>query len=205
MGNGSEPQVAAHDSVSWFRLVRDQACVTPEVENWQYEGSGTEEDPYVVVWIDKDPRNPMLFAQWQKWALTGLVSIATLAVAFVSSAYTGGIDGILTQFHTSDEVVTLGVSLFVLGFAVGPLLWAPLSEIFGRQILFIGTYAALTAFNAGCAGSQNIWTLIILRFFAGTFGSSPLTVGTPHHQNTRDMLMQDMTERWWCHCRYVQC
>lgn len=183
MGNGSEPQVAATNSVSWFRLVRDQACVTPEVENWQYEGSGTEEDPYVVVWIDKDPRNPMLLAQWQKWGLTMLVSIATLAVAFVSSAYTGGIDGILTQFHTSDEVVTLGVSLFVLGFALGPLLWAPFSEIFGRQILFIGTYAALTAFNAGCAGSQNIWTLIILRFFAGTFGSSPLTVGSPLNQN----------------------
>lgn len=36
-------------------------------------------------------------------------------------------------------------------------------------------YVSLTAFNAGAAGSQNIWTLIILRFFAGTFGSSPLT------------------------------
>ena len=33
----------------------------------------------------------------------------------------------------------------------------------------------LTAFNAGAAGSQNIQTLIILRFFAGAFGSSPLT------------------------------
>lgn len=55
------------------------------------------------------------------------------------------------------------------------MLWAPLSELFGRQVLFFGTYAALTAFNAGVAGSQNAWTLIILRFFAGAFGSSPLT------------------------------
>jgi MFS family permease len=66
-------------------------------------------------------------------------------------------------------------SLFVLGFAIGPLLWAPLSELYGRQILFFVTYAALTAFNAGAAGSQNIETLLILRFFAGSFGSSPLT------------------------------
>ena len=58
---------------------------------------------------------------------------------------------------------------------LGPLLWAPLSELFGRQLLFIGTYCALTAFNCGAAGSKNIWTLIILRFFAGSFGSSPLT------------------------------
>lgn len=55
------------------------------------------------------------------------------------------------------------------------MLWAPLSELFGRQILFVTTYAALTAFNAGVAGSQNAWSIIILRFFAGSFGSSPLT------------------------------
>lgn len=58
---------------------------------------------------------------------------------------------------------------------LGPLLWAPLSELFGRQLLFTGTYCALTAFNCGTAGANNIQTLIILRFFAGSFGSSPLT------------------------------
>jgi multidrug resistance protein len=55
------------------------------------------------------------------------------------------------------------------------LFWAPFSEMFGRQIVYILTYAAFTAFNAGVAGSQNIQTVIILRFFAGSFGSSPLT------------------------------
>jgi MFS family permease len=50
-----------------------------------------------------------------------------------------------------------------------------MSELYGRQVLFIGTYAALTAFNAGAAGAPNIQSLLILRFFAGAFGSSPLT------------------------------
>ena len=57
----------------------------------------------------------------------------------------------------------------------GPLLWAPLSELYGRQIVFFCTFAALTFFNAGAAASQNIYTLLILRFFAGSFGSSILT------------------------------
>lgn len=117
----------------------------------------------------------MLFPQWKKWTITILVAVATLAVAFVSSAYTGGIEEILSKFNIGTEVVTLGVSLFVLGFAIGPLLWAPMSELYGRQVLFFSTYAILTAFNAGAAGAQNIQTLIILRFFAGAFGSSPLT------------------------------
>lgn len=176
---GSHVQPPQHHhgpSVSWFCLVYDQALVTPEVQNWRYAGSGTEEDPFVVVWIDNDPRNPMTWPDWQKWCLVALVSIATLAVAFVSSAYTGGLSEVIVQFQTSQLIVTLGVSLFVLGFAIGPLMWAPMSEIFGRQVLFIGTYAALTAFNAGAAGAQNITTLLLMRFFAGSFGSSPLTV-----------------------------
>lgn len=66
---------------------------------------------------------------------------------------------------------------FVLGFVVGPLLWAPMSEVFGRRNLFIGTYVLFTIFNGAVVASQNIWTLIILRFLAGTAGSSPLTNG----------------------------
>ncbi|KAI1372288.1 MFS general substrate transporter [Hypoxylon crocopeplum] len=161
--------------LSHWRLIIDQAGITPEVANFQYKGSGTEADPYLVRWIPDDPRNPMNFSAFTKWLITGVVAFATLAVALVSSAYSGGVAEIMAQFRISQELAILGVSLFVVGFAVGPLLWAPLSELFGRQVLFFGTYAALTAFNAGCAGAQNAWTLMILRFFAGAFGSSPLT------------------------------
>lgn len=79
------------------------------------------------------------------------------------------------EFMSSQIVFALGISLFVLGFALGPLLWAPLSEIFGRQIIFLITYAAMTAFNGGAIGAQNIETLVICRFFSGAFGASPLT------------------------------
>jgi len=170
-----EAQVSLQKRASHTQLVFDQIHVTPEVLNYRYPGNGTEDDPYVVDFIPNDRRNPMGFPKWKKWMITTLEAIATLAVAFVSSAYTGGIDQIIKTFRIGEEVATLGVSLFVLGFAIGPLLWAPLSELYGRQVLFFGTYAMLTAFNAGAAGSQNIQTLLILRFFAGAFGSSPLT------------------------------
>jgi len=113
--------------IGWFKMVLDQGVVTPEVINHPYPGSGTEEDPYVVNWIDNDPRNPMGFSKMKKWFLTFLVAIATLAVAFVSSAFSGGVRQIIAQFHVSQELITLGISLFVLGFAIGPLIWAPMS------------------------------------------------------------------------------
>jgi Major Facilitator Superfamily len=172
--DGPEP-LKNSDSFPHWRLVRSQSRITPPVTEHKYNGSGTDEDPYVVEWLQHDPGNPMQFPMWKKWAITLIVAIATLAVSFVSSAYTGGIEELLLQFHTSQEVATLGVSLFVLGFAIGPLLWAPMSELYGRQILYATTYGAFTIFNAGAACSQNIQTLIILRFFAGTFGASVLT------------------------------
>ena len=158
-----------------WKLITSQALITERILIHQYAGSGTTEDPYLVEWIPNDPRNPMLFSTSRKWLITLSVSITTLAIAFALTAYSGSIPQVIEHFHVSDEVATLGVSLFVLGFAVGPLLWAPLSEIYGRQILFMITYAGLTAFNAGVAGAQNIQTFLILRFFAGAIGSSPLT------------------------------
>ena len=133
------------------------------------------EDPYNVEFVPSDPRNPLRFSMFRKWAITLMIAFALLAVSFTSSVYSGGVVEIIEEFHCSEEVAALGISLFVLGFAIGPLLWAPLSELYGRQILFFGTYGALTAFNAGSAGSRNITTLVVTRFFAGAFGSSPLT------------------------------
>ncbi|KAK8066059.1 major facilitator superfamily domain-containing protein [Apiospora hydei] len=161
--------------ISHFQLLLDQGGVTPEVIAWRWSGKGTEEDPFLVDYIDNDPKNPMKFSQLKRWSIMMVQAVAVLAVAFVSTAYSGGVVEIIREFKIDTIIAILGVSLFVTGFAVGPLIWAPLSEMYGRQFLFFGTYMALTAFNAGAAGSKNIETLIILRFLAGTFGASPMT------------------------------
>ncbi|GAB1198184.1 hypothetical protein APSETT444_007493 [Aspergillus pseudonomiae] len=161
--------------IPYWRLLTDQGVVTPEIIDHPYRGSGTDDDPYIVEWIPNDPRNPMLLNKSLKWAYTITVAFATFGVSLSSSAYAGSIQEIIKDFGISEEVATLGVSLFVLGFAVGPLVWAPLSELIGRQIVFLISYGALAFFCAGAAGAQNSWALIILRFFAGSFGSSPLT------------------------------
>ncbi|KAI0859119.1 major facilitator superfamily transporter [Xylaria cubensis] len=170
-----EPPKPSND-VSWFRRQFDHACVTPAVLEWKYKGQGTPEDPYVVDFLPDDKRNPFLFPAWYKWSITVFKAIAVLAVAFVSTAYSSAVGEIVDEFHiTSPELAISGISLFVLGFAVGPVFWAPLGEMFGRQITFFVSYAALTALNAGTAAATNVTTLAVLRFLAGAFGSSPLT------------------------------
>jgi len=140
-----------------------------------YEGSGTLEDPYLITWIDDDAEDPQRKSAFEKWTLASFVSLATLAVALASSAYSGATDSIATELGGSSTVITLGVSLFVLGFALGPLLWAPLSEIFGRRNLYLFTYSFLTIWNSVACASPNLAALLVFRFLAGAFGSSPLT------------------------------
>ena len=50
-----------------------------------------------------------------------------------SSVYSPAVDPISEEYHVGTEVSLLGLSLLLAGFGLGPLLWAPLSEIYGRK------------------------------------------------------------------------
>ncbi|MCO5554307.1 hypothetical protein L7F22_007836 [Adiantum nelumboides] len=152
-------------------------AVTPfeSIVNAQYEGKGTKEEPFLIGWLDEDPENPMRKSELSKWGLTVFVSVSTLAVSLASSAYSGAVASIKELYGGSQTVITLGVSLFVLGFALGPLIWAPLSEVLGRRYLFVFSYFMLTLWNAVAVASPNLASLLVFRFLAGAFGSSPLT------------------------------
>lgn len=119
--------------IPYWRLMADLGVVTPEVLEYSYVGAGTHDDPYVVEWIPNGTRNPMQFDPRLKWAYTAIVAFAVLIVSPASSAYAGSLPEILSDLNISQEAGTLGVSVFVFGFAVGPLLWAPLSEVIGRR------------------------------------------------------------------------
>jgi hypothetical protein len=80
----------SRNSIPHWRMVLDQGITTPEIETWEYVGSGTEEDPYVVVWIENDPRNPMDFSAAYRWMVVLMMAFSVLGVALCSSAFSGG-------------------------------------------------------------------------------------------------------------------
>ena len=140
-----------------------------------YRGQGTSEDPYIVEWQPGDPQNPLNFSRGRKWLLTILVTLSTFAISLISSAYSASAEQITTELHCSDEDFNAGVSLYVFGFALGPALWAPLSELYGRRLTFVITQGIQTAFVGGTAGAPNIASVLIFRFLTATFGAAPLT------------------------------
>lgn len=79
------------------------------------------------------------------------------------------------QFHVGEEVGTLGISLFLFGVGLGPLLWAPLSEVYGRKVAVLAPYFIATIFSFATAVAKDVQTIMITRFFAGFFGAAPIT------------------------------
>ncbi|KAK5791482.1 hypothetical protein VI817_006791 [Penicillium citrinum] len=123
-----------------------------------------------------DPSHPY------NWGFTTKLFIATLAcsgtfIASLSSAiFAPGSEYASKEFDVGAEVGKLGTTLYVLGFASGPLLWAPLSELRGRKWPLSIALLAGGIFTIGSAVSKDIQTLLICRFFAGMCGASQLTV-----------------------------
>jgi MFS family permease len=65
--------------------------------------------------------------------------------------------------------------LLLFGFGVGPLLWAPLSEVYGRRPAVLAPYFIAAIFSLGTATAKDTQTVLLTRFFAGLFGSAPVT------------------------------
>lgn len=84
---------------------------------------------------------------------------------------------VATLFGVSTEVTTLGLALYVLGFATGPIIWAPLSELRGRKLPMVLGAFGLGVFMIGAAVGKDLQTVLICRFFGGVFGAAPLTCG----------------------------
>ncbi|OQD73704.1 hypothetical protein PENDEC_c014G02379 [Penicillium decumbens] len=136
-------------------------------------------DSKLVDWDGPDdPENPKNWPNKKKWAATVTVSLFTFISPVSSSMVAPALSSIATELHITSEVLSqLTLSIFVLAYAVGPLILGPLSEIYGRVIVLQLSNLFYLVFNIGCAVSQTPVQMIVCRFFAGLGGSAPLAVG----------------------------
>ena len=160
-------------------------------------------DPNLVKWEGpNDPENPQNWSFWYKWWLTTVCTLMTLNVyvlrprkhfyhawsliipdtlstsTFASSAPSSAVPIIARDLHASREVGDLVLTLFLIGFMLGPTFWGPGSELIGRRPIFISTLAVYTLFHIGQARANDMTTLLVTRFLCGFFAVAPLTNST---------------------------
>jgi multidrug resistance protein len=73
-------------------------------------------------------------------------------------------------------LLVLPTSIYLIGYVIGPLVFAPLSETYGRKPIMICTFVVFTAFTLGCALAPTFAGLIILRLLTGIGSSTPISV-----------------------------
>ncbi|KAG5772404.1 hypothetical protein H9Q73_012481 [Fusarium xylarioides] len=132
-----------------------------------------EKDPFEVCWDggDNDSLCPRSFHKMKKWLIIIIVSSGSLCVTAASSIYTSTYEQMEDEFGNSREVSILGLSFFVLGIGLGPMFLGPLSEFYGRRLIYIVSWTLYVIFIIPQAVAQNIetviwthWTLLIWAF-----------------------------------------
>lgn len=138
-------------------------------------------DPYLVDWLGpNDPQNPQNWSMGRKVFVTFLLCLLTFSVYMGSAIYTPGIESIVAYFQVSQITATFGLTLFVLGYGIGPMIGlSSMSEIpaIGRTMPYLGTLFLFVILQVPTALVQNIAGFLVLRFLAGLFGSPPLATG----------------------------
>ncbi|KAG5913155.1 hypothetical protein E4U42_001418, partial [Claviceps africana] len=154
-------------------------------------------DPFEVGWEggDADPLCPRSLSRKRKWLIAVIVSHVSLCVTCASSIYTTTYTQMEADFHNAREVSVLGLSTFVLGIALGPMVLSPLSEFYGRRPIYLVVWTAYLVFLVPQAVARNVATLIVFRFLDGFAGSAFLAVsgGTVSDLFPRSELQAPMT------------
>ena len=154
-----------------------------------------EEDQYRVGWDgDNDPEDPRSKSTARKWLVVILLCIGSLCVTCTSSIVPSTFSQTEREFGMSSEVATLGLTLYVFGLGIGPMFLAPLSEFYGRRIIYTVSFGFFLIFLIPCALAQNTETMLIFRFLDGVAGSAFLSIagGTVGDMFTKMTLQAPM-------------
>ncbi|KAI5925902.1 major facilitator superfamily protein [Camillea tinctor] len=148
---------------------------SPSASTPLLSGSGSSSYPTTMTaathFTPNDPENPRNWPEWQKWLIVAAITPIDLSVSWGASGFSPAESSFRTEFGLSHTVATLGLSLYILGLAFGPMSLAPLSEYFGRSVIYIGSYGIFLLLLAGTALVQSVVAFMVLRFFSGLFAA----------------------------------
>ncbi|KIW00089.1 uncharacterized protein PV09_08275 [Verruconis gallopava] len=134
----------------------------------------TTTDPnFEIDFLDDDPDNPRNWPMWYRCIIIFMISYSTLTVVMYSTSYTSAIPGIMSSFNIDNETIpVLGITTYMIGLALGSVVLAPLSEMYGRRPIYLVAMAMFCLLTIPCALAPNLEAILITRFFGAIAGSA---------------------------------
>lgn len=121
-----------------------------------------------------DPLHPHNFPLKKKLLYASVVGMCAMGISLGSAMFSAAAPVVDKEYGVGNEVGILGTSFFVFGFASGPIIWGPLTELYGRKPILIISGVMYSCFSFACGSSKDIQSVLITRFFSGFVGSSSL-------------------------------
>ncbi|KAG2360101.1 major facilitator superfamily domain-containing protein [Suillus spraguei] len=125
-----------------------------------------------------DPVNPRNWSPASKWATIAILALYTFVTPLASSIMAPSLPDLAIKYDKTNPTVTGStLSMFLLSFAISPLLTAPLSEVYGPVWVLHLANLFFLVFNLGCALSPNTTSFLIFQLLAGFVGGTPIACG----------------------------
>ncbi|KAF4550319.1 Efflux pump FUB11-like protein [Elsinoe fawcettii] len=141
--------------------------------------TATNSDPLFEIDFDEnDKQNPHNWPLWYKAIIIATMSFGTTTVVLYSTSYTSPIPGLIAEFGITEQVGILGVTTYLLGLAVGSIILAPLSEMYGRRPVYIISMGCFIVLLLPCALAKNFAAILATRFF-GAFAAAAMISNAP--------------------------
>lgn len=151
----------------------------------------TSDGTVLVEWYTTDdPANPQNWSDKKRFLVSLIICLYTFVVYTGSAIYTSSEEGVIQKWGLRPVDASLPLSLYVLAYGMGPLIWSPLSEIpaIGRSPIYALTMAIFTIISLPTALVDNFAGLLVLRFLQGFFGSPCLATGAATMQDMYSLL-----------------
>ncbi|KAB8249535.1 major facilitator superfamily domain-containing protein [Aspergillus flavus] len=151
----------------------DPALVRGVTVSRPQEGDGST--VYVVGWRDNDPSNPQVWSLPRKWMAMINCCCLSIALTIPTSVEGPAQEAFQDHFGVSPMAGSMSTGIFLIGVGVGSLFSGPLSETFGRNIVYFVSMVVVMLFIMAKALAPSYGVALAFRFFGALFAATPMT------------------------------
>lgn len=115
----------------------------------------------------------------RRLGLKGMIAFIILMDAFIplsNDLYLPAMPTMGEHLGTTDALVQLTITIFFFSYAIGMLVWGPLSDKYGRKRPLIAGFLLYSAATALCMLAWNIEVLLAARLFQGVGAASATAI-----------------------------
>ncbi|KAI9692055.1 MAG: hypothetical protein M1820_009558 [Bogoriella megaspora] len=127
----------------------------------------------------ESPQNPKKWSPARKWAIICFLAVLNLITAMCSSEFEPALPAIMSDLNfRNGSLASFSVSIYTMGYFIGPFIIAPCSELYGRLPVLYAGFVLFMASLAACGASNTLAIFMIFRALMGIAGIAFMLVGS---------------------------